>query len=312
METALIISRFAQFAGVMLLFGTSLFRLCIGDEGDDQAVARWYGRVLTLAAIVTILSSFAWLGVTAGMMSGAWAGAENIGILRTVLFQTQFGKVWQWNLASAAILLGVIVVPKNAHRGRLSTVLILGLSGFLAATCAWTGHAVMHRGLAGIIHPLVQVVHVLAAAAWLGSLPALGFMLASARSHGKRRWYNTARDILPGYSRMGYVAVVLILLTGCLNSWFMVDGLGALVSTDYGHVLIAKIGLFLLMVGLAVANRFGLTPKIAESGPNGVTVEANLRRLMRNVALEQGLGISIIAAVSVLGTLAPAMSQMAM
>jgi putative copper export protein len=66
------------------------------------------------------------------------------------------------------------------------------------------------------------------------------------------------------------------------------------------------------MVALAMANRFSLMPKIAESGPNGVAVEANLRRLWRNVALEQGLGVSIIAVVSVLGTLAPAMSHMAM
>jgi putative copper resistance protein D len=107
---------------------------------------------------------------------------------------------------------------------------------------------------------------------------------------------------------MGYLAVGLILLTGCLNSWFMVDGIDALFSTTYGRVLIVKVGLFVLMVCVALFNRFALTPELLKPKAKTLMTETAFARLWRNVAIEQLLGLSIIAAVCVLGTLPPAMA----
>ncbi len=107
---------------------------------------------------------------------------------------------------------------------------------------------------------------------------------------------------------MGYLAVGLILFTGCLNSWFMVDGSDALFSTTYGRVLIVKVGLFVLMVRVALVNRFALTPELVKPKANTTMIALPFEPLWRNVAIEQLLGLSIIAAVSVLGTLPPAMS----
>jgi len=106
---------------------------------------------------------------------------------------------------------------------------------------------------------------------------------------------------------MGYLAVGLVLLTGCIDTWFMVDSFGALFSTSYGRILVAKISLFLLMMGVAAVNRFVLTPTIMHSGSNVTAAEASLRQLRRTVVLEQILGVSIIVLVSVLGTVAPPM-----
>ena len=106
---------------------------------------------------------------------------------------------------------------------------------------------------------------------------------------------------------MGYIAVGLVLLTGCLNTLSMMDSFEALFSTPYGRILITKIGLFVLMVGVALVNRFVLTPVIVNSRSSVATIEANLGQLRRNVAIEQVLGLLIIALVSVLGTVAPPM-----
>jgi putative copper export protein len=57
--------------------------------------------------------------------------------------------------------------------------------------------------------------------------------------------------------------------------------------------------LFLAMVVVALVNRFRLAPQIS-SDP------AALGALCRTVGLEQGLGLSILAVVSILGTWPPA------
>ena len=307
MEAALAISRVAQFAGVMLAFGSSLFRLRFAVESAGRTFARWYLRTLIASAIVIMVSSLAWLDIEAATMSGEWSNAANPHIVATVLYQTSFGQVWRWNLVAAAILLCVAFAPAKIQHLKSWTSFVVGLSALLIASSAWTGHAVMQRGLMGMIHPVVQVVHVLAATTWLGSLPALGFALRGVRKPELGAQRDAAQHLLRGYSRMGYLAVSLVLLTGCIETSFMVDSFEALFTTSYGRILIAKIDLFLLMVGVALVNRYVLTPVIVNSGSSVAAAEASLRQLRRTVALEQILGLSIIVLVSVLGTVAPPM-----
>jgi putative copper export protein len=69
-------------------------------------------------------------------------------------------------------------------------------------------------------------------------------------------------------------------------------------DTPYGRLLAVKIILFLAMVVVALINRFRLMPRISRD-------VAALGALGRTVALEQVLGLLILAVVSVLGTLPP-------
>src|SRR5260221_14568653 len=60
-----------------------------------------------------------------------------------------------------------------------------------------------------------------------------------------------------------------------------------------------------------LVNCFALTPEVVKSKLNTTTTALPFKPLWRNVVIEQLLGLSIIAAVSVLGTLPPAMSGQA-
>ena len=68
-----------------------------------------------------------------------------------------------------------------------------------------------------------------------------------------------------------------------------------------GRLLAFKILLFIAMVAVASVNRFRLAPRISDD-------PAALRALRRTVALEQSLGLAVLAVVSVLGTWPPALS----
>jgi putative copper resistance protein D len=99
---------------------------------------------------------------------------------------------------------------------------------------------------------------------------------------------------------MGYVAVGLLALTGAVNSWLLVGSWSALVGTPYGRLLGLKILLFLAMVAVALVNRWRLVPRLGDQPAATVTA------LSRAILVEQGLGLAILAVVSLLGTWAPA------
>jgi putative copper resistance protein D len=77
-----------------------------------------------------------------------------------------------------------------------------------------------------------------------------------------------------------------------------------LTGTDYGLLLLVKIGFFLTMLTLATANRFWLTPALAAS-PGQRPSRDTLRQLRRNVALEIGAAAIILSLVAVLGVTPP-------
>ena len=74
-------------------------------------------------------------------------------------------------------------------------------------------------------------------------------------------------------------------------------------ETDYGHLLLVKIALFLVMLTVATINRLWLTPALAVGA--GEPARHALRQLRRNVVVEIAVGALILAVVAVLGVTPP-------
>jgi putative copper export protein len=86
-----------------------------------------------------------------------------------------------------------------------------------------------------------------------------------------------------------------------------VGSVSALTETLYGRPLLAKIGLFLLMLGFATVNRLRLTPRITADAVAGLEQPRRITgRLARNSVYEFALGLVVLTIVGVLGTLPPA------
>ena len=52
------------------------------------------------------------------------------------------------------------------------------LAAALVGTLAFAGHAIGGEGIEGIVHPAADVLHLVAAAAWVGALVPLALLLA--------------------------------------------------------------------------------------------------------------------------------------
>ena len=95
-----------------------------------------------------------------------------------------------------------------------------------------------------------------------------------------------------------------LIITGLINSWYIIGSVSLIPTTLYGQLLIVKLGFFGLMLLLAAMNRFWLVPAF-EATRQGPESESKLARLRSHVIAEQALGALIVAVVSALGTLSP-------
>jgi putative copper resistance protein D len=243
----LIVSRLLQFAAVIVVFGCGAFRLygLAFDTTTTSANAlvtfdTWVWRVTIVGAIVALLSGVSLLLAVTANMAGSAAAALDPNTISTVLFDTSFGLVWCWRLLFAFLLIGACLAP--LARRRMPAILVLSL--LLLVSLGWVGHAVEGQGVARFVHQINQMVHLLAAGLWLGGLVPLTWLLGRARSPSGAAWISVARDVVPRFSHMGYVAVALLAATGAINTLLLVGSVEALAGTPYGRLLSLKILLF--------------------------------------------------------------------
>ena len=114
---------------------------------------------------------------------------------------------------------------------------------------------------------------------------------------------NIIRESVRRFSRFGYAAVGLLLVTGTVNAAILVGSAQSMVSTDYGQTLLIKIGFVLAMLVIAARNRFSLSVRLdgEEQLANGTALAA----LHRSVLVELTAGFMVLAAVALLGTIHP-------
>jgi len=299
MDDALIACRAIHFVSVIVAFGAGAFRLYAVDDCDPAILARLDTRLRYLllgAAVAAILSALLLVPLIGGRMAGSATAALDWGTVSAVLLQTSFGRVWRWHL----LIAGVLVVLCAMRR--VQPVYRVALATLLLASLGLIGHAAIEQGPRGIGHKTNDAVHLLAGGLWLGGLVPLGTLAIQAARSKNRAYLSLLRNALPRFSRIAYAAVALVAVSGLINAMLLVGSIEALTTTPYGRLVLVKIALFFLLLAVAVINRLVLTPWIrADERPWGGTAA-----IAWTIAIEQMLGLGVIAAVSILGTLPPA------
>ena len=304
----LVLTRGVHFAATAVVAGALLFRAVVADavlRGEHQAgpvVALAGKQVRAVARIglaLTVVSGMTWVLLLTMSLSGESLGeAVMSGALRDVVNLTQFGMVSEIRLALAIVLAICLAFERSALWRRLA----LGAALCLMASIAWTGHAASTPHRLGYLHLAADVLHLTAAAAWVGGLVALALLLGIMRRGHAPVGPSLELDVARRFSSLGMVSVATLVMSGIVNAWILVGSFRGLVVTDYGWILLVKIAVFAIMVAFAAVNRFWLTPQLGEA-----TAEPDaLGRLARNTRIEIMLGLTVFAIVGVLGTLHPA------
>ncbi|MGW0534706.1 copper resistance CopC/CopD family protein [Streptomyces sp. NPDC003032] len=265
------IARYLSYAGFIVVVGGAAFVLGCWPRGAGvRAVQRLvtYGWVtLTGSTLALLLLRAPYTG------SGKLADVFDMGKLGDVL-NTKTGAALVSRLlllAAAALFIAVLFgayEKRDDPKEKKDLTFGLAIGGTvvaigIAATWAMAEHA--STGIqAGIAMP-VDVLHLLAVAAWLGGLAALLVALyrtSSVEAVAVRR-----------FSRVAFVSVVVLAATGLYQSWRQVGSWSALTGTSYGQLLLVKIGLVVVLVGVAYVSR-RWTGRIASEGSGAASETA--------------------------------------
>jgi len=281
MQAALILVRGLSLAILPGLFGLALF----------AKIRRWPLVAVTAFAIPVSAIGFVLLAIA---MAGGDPAALNGALFAMLLRDTAPGMAFVLRMVLLAALLVTLLARPVVPR----SVVALFAAG-ATATLAWNGHGVIDSGAIGWVHLGADIVHMLAAGAWIGALVVfIGLVLRRAPDRAE------AARALAGFAGAGSVIVAAILATGLVNAAMLigVDGIARLPDSLYGRLMIAKLLLFGVMLVLASANRFVLTPGLLASGDWG------LRHLRISLSLEFAAAVLIVGLVAWAGTGEPPVS----
>ncbi|MGO4196143.1 copper homeostasis membrane protein CopD [Rhizobium sp. YAF28] len=289
-DTANIACRFVFDGAVLFLWGSAAYLWLLVPEGLSGCIWAKLRAVRVAAVALAVIATVVVLPVRCAMLGNGWADGLDGDVMTSVLTGTSVGTAWAWQAVFAALLLTVTLLPlrqKVAVTAVVSALLLCGLS--------LTGHAAMNDGWLRVLHRANDMVHVLSGCAWVGALIPVALVLSRL---GDSTIGADALTALIRFSTAGHVAVALVILSGAANSLLIIGGLPLDWSVPYQRLLSLKIALALLMMLIAVVNRYGLVPRMGRSHLAG-------KALAVGTVGELVIAACVVALVAWFGTLEP-------
>ncbi|MBF6084515.1 CopD family protein [Nocardia cyriacigeorgica] len=261
------------------LAGATVLGLAALPRIQQRLVPPW--RLLAVIAGIWCGTEFVVLVFEAADVVGVPVGALDAGRFGTFLTELSGGQV------GIAILLGTGAIACYAALAfrrpeTASPDLVLVFAAVALTLRPITGH--MSQQPFGSV---LAAVHALAAGAWLGLLIGLALVV---RSRGE--WARA----LPRYSAVALPLVAVVAVTGLVNGLVRVGGLGPLVQTGYGRVLLAKTLILAVLLALGWWWRRDWVGRAAE---HRMSAEASLRRAtVEVVVMASAFGLAATLAVT--------------
>src|SRR5438105_12267114 len=179
LDEPLVWVRAVHFAATISLTGTVLFLALIaepvfrGTHAGGEVPARvrsWLAWIEWGSLVVVVVSGAAWLILKAAQMGDVpWQAVFSEDLIPMVLWGTDFGQDWIARLVLAALLVPTLLAAQPArasYRPALVAACVLGAA--LVGTLAWAGHAAATTGAMGAANISSDILHLVAAAAWVG------------------------------------------------------------------------------------------------------------------------------------------------
>ena len=289
-----------------IVVGCGVLNWYTRDAHATKGGAIWRTRaailILAAAAIGVVANALGAIGASTAAAAAADSHAFSFSgpILKTYLVQTGVGHitVLQFVFAVVAcILAGLawITLEKTATSDLLLLSAALA-AGFGQAVVPFASHPTTLDprwiGLAAAI------VHRLALSVWLGGLPALILLIGIGSIAEDTRLF--AGPVLRRFSRVATVAMVIILATGGLLTWYLVGNFPGMIGTVYGNLLSVKLALLGGVLLIANGLQRQLLPAL-ETKPSDSTILSYARR----VKVETLLAVLIVFIASVMAGLSP-------
>jgi copper transport protein len=181
-----------------------------------------------------------------------------------------------------------------------TTVAALLLALGLIVTPGLSGHA----SVSGPVSIVADAAHVLAAGVWTGGLAFVVLALILTRTG---RWQLAASSV-PRFSTMAVVAVAVLIVAGTINGYLQVREWRGLWDTEYGVLLLIKIGLVLPLLAIGAYNNRFAVPRLRAQLASMV----ERRRFLRLAGAELAIMLAIVGVTAGLVNAPPARTEVQM
>ncbi len=240
---AAIIARWLLYLGLIGSLGAAVFAASIGEV-----------RPTILRPLLLI----SWLVAAFGTVAVIVVGLVEAGVGPGEVLGTSF-----WPeivertvpLVVAGIATLVAVRSERPSRAALAIIAFAAAGAMLADVLGSHAAAGSTPGL----DVIVQTLHILAVGLWIGGLACLLLVI-------RRRPADEASAITAArFSRLATIGIAVVAITGLLRAISEIGTLDALVSTDFGRLVLAKTALLGVIAGLGAINRFRNVPAARRS-----------------------------------------------
>jgi putative copper export protein len=294
--------RWVMLTGITLSVGAVSCRLLLGMVGqpleplpDRARRAASFGMWASLAVVPAALVRLGTQVISLSDPGQTWSDWAHLA--GTVLGRTHWGLVWMVHVAVAVM---TSVAFSIARTGSRRAWIAAGISAVgLAATPAFSGHAAAVEHHLAIVMT-ADVLHVLGAGAWIGTLCVLASVTlrSEPRVPGHRRapeeWGADIAGLVRAFSPVALTSAAIMAVTGSVAAWTHLDKVASLWQSPYGQALLVKLALVALVLAAGAYNWQRGTPGLTVPGGSGV------RAFTRSVSVEITLGMLVLIATAVL------------
>ncbi len=278
------------------------FRARAADALAGAATGWWWAWWALVAA-----GALGLVLLPVALLYGLRAGPDGLGDL---LAHSRFGAAWWAQVGCLALAAtGAAALRRRARAipGALSSgwAWVLGVPPAVALVAiGWAGHA--STGGDRTANIVIDALHSGATAVWLGGLLGLAVLVspAVARLDAPDRVRLTAAVVVR-FSAVALTAVGVLVVTGVYRALAEVE-IGEVLESDYGRVLVVKLGIFALLLVGGAYNRLVVHPRLERAAlgldPDDRGAVATLRTSVR---AELALAAALMVSVALLVSLAP-------
>ncbi len=314
--------RWSQLASNMILVGSCVFLAIAGSFNTPwvDRMARllpWLAGILLLGLLGILVTTTA---QATGVDENTWRPEAWLGLVQN----TRMGHIWAGRTVCALIVLGVVLYIRYAPAARWRYVLCATAGALTLAVGSLASHSAADEFSVTAILP--YTLHIILASVWFGALPAFLLVVLTATrqpaateaahagmpngSMQRTALFQSEETLQSGvlalkrFSLMAMPVMLAIVATGVIITDRMVDtSYAALVSSQYGWLLNAKLALLALVLMIAARARATWLPLFAQGQEQAVAAAQKMRKWVR---IEFILALAIVLLATIVANTVPA------
>lgn len=248
-DALLAISQGLVYVATATLIGGSFSHwLCLRVfPAASPQVNAWHRRMITAGALLgLVFAVIGYLSFIAGINDSGWRGAFDFELMSFFIFDPP----------SLVVMAQILLFPVIALVWRWSNkpvgqaILILSL-----VLIAWSFTLRGHLAQAPVSVQLLLTLHVIAMALWGGALLPLWLAVQQPVSAATTK-------LLESFGRIAQIFVAILLGSGLVMAFYLLQNLAEFWQSRYGLTLTAKLVVVSLLLLLAAINKFVLVPRL--------------------------------------------------